>query len=190
MATRAFAQDLRRWRYRDMRPQDDRPLTMRLSAKEVFILLYRQPALWATGIYRMARWCHLHRIRVIPSLLTRLNLVLFGLEIPPSVPIGPGFFLAHPVGVVIMAKRVGANATFIGSSTVGMRNEWEFPEIGDGVLIGVGARVLGSIKVGDGAKIGANAVVVEDVPAGATAIGVPARIVQENASRAERASVG
>jgi serine O-acetyltransferase len=58
--------------------------------------------------------------------------------------------------------------------TVGMRNEWEFPVIGDGVLVGAGARVLGGISLGDGCSIGANAVVIRDVPAGATAVGVPA----------------
>jgi serine O-acetyltransferase len=58
-----------------------------------------------------------------------------------------------------------------------MRNTWDFPEIGDGVFIGAGARVLGDVRVGDGAKIGANAVVIHDVPAGATAVGIPARVL-------------
>lgn len=61
--------------------------------------------------------------------------------------------------------------------TVGMRNEWAFPEIGDDVFIGAGARVLGGIVVGDGARIGANAVVIQDVPAGATVVGIPARVI-------------
>jgi serine O-acetyltransferase len=178
MATRAFAQDLKRWRHRQFQPQDGQPLTMSLSLKEALVLLYLHPALWATAFYRMARWCHVHRVRVLPSLLTRMNLFLFGVEIGPMVPIGPGFYLAHPVGVVIIARRIGANATFVGSNTVGMRNEWEFPEIGDAVFIGVGARILGAVKIGDGSKIGANAVVVDDVPAGTTAVGIPARVVQ------------
>jgi serine O-acetyltransferase len=112
-------------------------------------------------------------------------MILFGVEITPAVPIGPGFYLPHPVGVVIIAKQIGANVTFIGSNTVGMRNEWEFPEIGDAVFVGVGARILGPVKVGDGSRIGANAVVVDDIPAGATAVGIPARI----AGAQERARV-
>lgn len=191
MATRAFAQDLRRWRRREFQPEDGQPLTTSLSFKEALILLYLHPALWATAIYRMARWCHVHRVRVLPTLLTRLNMFLFGVEIGAMVPIGPGFYLAHPVGVVIIARRIGANASFIGSNTVGMRNEWEFPEIGDAVLIGVGARILGAVRVGDGAKIGANAVVVEDVPAGATAVGIPARVLERRKDRPQqRARVG
>ena len=59
-----------------------------------------------------------------------------------------------------------------------MRNEWKFPVIGDEVFIGAGARVLGDIQIGDGAKIGANAVVIRDVPANATAVGIPAKVIQ------------
>ncbi len=101
-------------------------------------------------------------------------MLLFGIEIGSGTEIGPGLYIAHPYGTVLMAGRIGANATFIHAVTVGMRNEWEFPVIGDGVFVGAGARVLGGIKLGDGCSIGANAVVIHDIPAGATAVGVPA----------------
>jgi len=190
MADGSFAQDLKRWRHREFQPQDGRPLTTRLSFIEVLMLLYAQPAIWATALYRLASWCYRHRIRVLPNVLTRLNVFLFGLEIGPMVQIGPGLYLPHTVGVVIIAKRVGANVSVIGSNTIGMRNEWEFPEIGDAVFVGVGARILGPVNVGAGSKIGANAVVVNDVPPGATVVGIPARIVKSRNAKRERVQAG
>lgn len=101
-------------------------------------------------------------------------MLLSGVEISCAMEIGPGLYLPHPYGSVLMAERIGANATFTHAVTVGMRDVWEFPIIGDGVFVGAGARLLGGIHLGDGCSIGANAVVLHDVPAGATAIGVPA----------------
>jgi serine O-acetyltransferase len=73
---------------------------------------------------------------------------------------------------------MGENVSIIAAVTLGLRNEHAFPVIGDRVFIGAGARVLGGIAIGDDAVIGANAVVIEDIPAGATAVGVPARIIK------------
>jgi serine O-acetyltransferase len=75
---------------------------------------------------------------------------------------------------------MGRNCSIIAAVTIGMRNSWDFPEIGNEVFIGAGARVLGAIRIGDGAVIGANAVVISDLPAGATAVGIPARITRIN----------
>lgn len=93
-------------------------------------------------------------------------------------PIGPGLFVSHGQATVLSAERIGANLQVHQGVTVG----WDYrgdrrPIIGDGVFIGAGAKVLGAITVGDGARIGANAVVVCDVPAGATAVGIPARVI-------------
>jgi len=92
--------------------------------------------------------------------------------------IGPGLFVSHGQATVLSAERIGANLQVHQGVTVG----WDYqgdrrPIIGDNVFIGAGAKILGAVTVGDGARIGANAVVVRDVPAGATAVGVPARIV-------------
>jgi serine O-acetyltransferase len=173
----AYSEDLKRWLDRGHRPCGAQPSPLQLHALDIVRLLWRHPALWATGIYRLSSWCSRHRVRLLPSILERLNLVMFGIEIGPSIPIGPGLYIAHPVGTVITAERIGANASFIHAATVGMRTAWEFPVIGDGVFIGAGARVLGGIRLGDDCTIGANAVVIMDVPAGATAVGVPARIL-------------
>jgi serine O-acetyltransferase len=78
---------------------------------------------------------------------------------------------------VLHAEWIGSDVTVIGQVTFGTRNDARWPAIGDGAFIGVGARVLGGLKVGANARIGANAVVVDDVPDGATVVGMPARVV-------------
>lgn len=94
--------------------------------------------------------------------------------------IGPGLVIAHGYGTILNAERIGANCWVHQQVTVG----WDYgggrPILDDDVFIGAGAKVLGGIVIGKGARIGANAVVVNDVPAGATAVGVPARILQRN----------
>ena len=172
----AFAEDLKRWKDRSFIPRDGRPLSIGLGGGDVLRLLWRHPPVWAAAIYRASNWCHRHGIRLLPTLLERLNMLLFGLEISPAIPIGPGLYIAHPYGTVISAARVGANASFIHAITVGMRGEWDFPVLGDAVFIGAGARVLGAISLGDGCSVGANAVVLADVPPGMTAVGVPAKV--------------
>jgi serine O-acetyltransferase len=170
----AFSEDMKRWLDLRIRPKDDSPSGLRLQTRDAIQLLWKHPALWATAIYRASRWCQVRRIRGLPTLFQRLNMVLFGVEISCGMEIGHGLYLPHPYGTVLMAERIGANVTFVHAVTVGMRNEWDFPVIGDGVFVGAGARVLGGITLGDGCSIGANAVVIHDVPAGATAAGVPA----------------
>ena len=94
--------------------------------------------------------------------------------------IGGGLYVAHPVGTVIMVNRMGTNCSVIAAATIGMRNEWKFPDIGDQVFIGAGTRVLGDLRVGNRAIIGANAVVIEDVPDDATVVGIPAKVIKVN----------
>jgi serine O-acetyltransferase len=173
-----FAQDMKRWKDRARRPAGGEPIPVTLRPSDVLALLWRHPALWATGILRAAGWCHRHHIRLLPTLLTRTNQVLFGLEFGPSIPLGPGLYIAHPSGTVVMAERIGANCTLIHAATMGMRNEPAFPVLGDGVFVGAGARILGGVHLGDGSTVGANAVVIDDVPAARTVVGVPARILE------------
>ncbi len=171
----AFAEDLKRWMDQGRRPVGATPSPIRLRGRDVIRLLWTYPVIWATGIYRLSNWCARQHIRLLPTLLERLNLLWFGLQISCNIPIGPGLYIPHPVGMVIMAQRIGANASFIHAITVCMRNTWQFPTIGDGVFVGAGARILGGIQLGDDCTIGANAVVIDSVPAGATAVGIPAR---------------
>lgn len=101
-----------------------------------------------------------------------------------ATPIGPGLFISHGQSTILSAESIGANLQVHQGVTVG----WDYrspgrPVIGDDVFIGAGAKILGAVKVGDGARIGANAVVLQDVPAGATAVGVPAALRSRSPSR-------
>jgi len=155
----------------------------------------RQPAtqlsLWAGLVsprflpVLLCRLAHkLHRINLNPlaKLVSLLNFFLFGIEIAVRCPIGPGLFLPHTQGTVIGAKSIGANVTIYQGVTLGAREidfsygDDERPIIGDNVIIGSGAKVIGGLTVGDMARIGANSVVLKSVPANALATGVPAKI--------------
>lgn len=116
------------------------------------------------------------------TFLSAVNVALHGLEITPAVPVGPGLYLAHTVGTVVNAERIGANVQLQGGLTIGQRRGDGFPVIEDGVMVAAGARVLGRITVGSRAVIGANAVVVSDVPPGATMVGIPARPLTRDAA--------
>lgn len=106
--------------------------------------------------------------------------VVTGADIPLNCQIGGGLLLPHPNGVVIHPKStIGANCLIFQQVTIGDRNGG-VPTIGHGVDIGAGAKVLGKIEIGDGALIGANAVVLSAVPAGLTAVGIPATLVQDH----------
>lgn len=143
-------------------------------------LLFRHPALRATAWYRLACWGKANRIPFMVGTIHRWLFFRFGLEIAGDIE--GGLYLAHPVGTVINVSHMGQNCSIIAAVTIGMRNKWAFPVIGDDVFIGAGARILGAIIIGDGAKIGANAVVLQDIPAHATAVGVPARVIKSEAA--------
>ena len=114
-------------------------------------------------------------VPLIPGWVQRRLLRLYGLELVPSNDIGGGFYIAHPVGSVLVAESIGTNVTVISQATFGTRTDNRWPAIGDEVFVGAGARVLGGVTVGRGALIGANAVVVADVAPATTVTGVPAR---------------
>ena len=141
-------------------------------------LVWTHPPLRATALFRLSSLCSRRGIPLLPGILRRLNIMMYGLDIVAGIPIGGGLYMPHTVGTVVMAQRLGRNVTLVSNVTIGMRHERTFPVIGDDVFIGAGARVLGPVTIGNGASIGANAVVLTDVPPGATAVGVPARIIE------------
>jgi len=176
---RVFAQDMRRWAAGWAPSDTPRPLWVYLR------LLWTHQPLRATALLRLSNYCHDRNIPALPNILRRLNITLHGLDVVAGMPIGGGLYLPHTVGTVVMAARIGRNVTIVSNVTIGMRDQHAFPTIGDDVYIGAGARILGAVAIGDGARIGANAVVLADVPAGATAVGVPARIVRQGGPRDE-----
>ncbi|MGZ3599347.1 MAG: serine O-acetyltransferase [Ktedonobacterales bacterium] len=150
-----------------------------LRFSEAVKLYWRFAGVRATVAYRLSHAAERHRIPLVPGILSRRNIRRYGLDIVPSVEIGPGLYIPHPVGTVIMARKIGARCSIISSVTIGMRNPpARFPIIGDDVTIGSGARILGPIAIGDNVQIGANAVVIDDIPDGSTAVGIPARLVR------------
>lgn len=147
-----------------------------LTWSRLLRLLLRHPALRAMAWFRLASWCKTKGIPFVAGTIYRWIFFRFGLEIGGDIE--GGLYIAHPVGTAIYVSHMGQNCSVIAAVTIGMRNEWLFPAIGDEVFIGAGARVLGGITLGDKAKIGANAVVLQNIPAYATAVGVPARVVK------------
>lgn len=167
-----FREDLQAWKRAGfLGGSPHAPLTLMESLK----LYWNYTGVRATFLYRLSHWCYRSHLPLLPGILWRRTIRRFGLDIVPSVSIGPGLYVAHPVGTVVMARGLGRNVSLITGITIGMRNGHEFPLIGNNVTIGAGARVLGGIVVGDGATIGANAVVIDDVPPGTTMVGIPAR---------------
>ena len=140
------------------------------------------PRMAPVVLVRISEFFNEHRLGVLSKLFSMLNVVIFGIEVSPKVSIGGGLFLPHTVGTVLGAAQIGENCTIMQGVTLGASDTdlsftaSERPVIGSHVLIGAGAKVLGGVTVGDHARIGANAVVLQDVPAYALAVGVPALI--------------
>lgn len=145
------------------------------------ILCY--PGLHALLLHRLAHWLWERNLKLIARIISYFSRFLTGVDIHPGAKIGERFFIDHGMGVVIgETATIGNDVTIYHDVTLGgtsLFKEVRHPQVGHRVIIGAGAQLLGPIKVGDDARIGSNAVVVKDVPAHATAVGVPARLVQE-----------
>jgi serine O-acetyltransferase len=131
--------------------------------------------------YRFANLAWRNRFYLVGRLISNLGRFITGIEIHPGAEIGQRFFIDHGMGVVVgETSKVGDDVTLYQGVTLGgtsLEKGKRHPTIGDGVIIGSGAQVLGPLNVGSGARIGANAVVLQDVPQGATMVGIPAKIV-------------
>ena len=143
------------------------------------ILTY--PGLHALVVHRLSHCLYLIGVPILPRLISHLSRILTGIEIHPGATIGRGLFIDHGMGVVVgETSEIGDNVTMYQGVTLGGTGQERgkrHPTIGDNVMIGVGAKILGAIPVGENSKIGAGAVVLNDVPPNSTAVGVPAKVV-------------
>lgn len=146
-----------------------------------FELIFNYPGLWALFFHRIAHWFYKKGLRFIPRLISALGMFLTMIDIHPGATIGRRVFIDHGVGVVIGETAIIGNDVIIYQQVTlgGVRSSKgkRHPSIGNNVVIGAGAKVLGNITIGDGAKIGANSVVVKPVPPLSTAVGIPARVI-------------
>ena len=152
------------------------------AARNLVEVLFTYSGLHAIIAYRIAHALDQLKLPVIPRLLMALSRGFTGVEIHPSAVIGRGLFIDHGFGVVIGETAVlGENVTLFQGVTLGGTGKEKgkrHPTIGDNVVIGAGAKVLGNITVGNNSMVGANAVVIRDVPEHSTVVGVPGRITR------------
>ena len=162
------------------------------AARSAWEVLTCYPGLHAIVLHRRARWCWTHGWHWLGRFVSQLGRFFTGVEIHPGAVIGRRVFIDHGMGVVIgETAEVGDDCTIYQGVTLGgtslFKGSKRHPTLGRGVVVSAGAKVLGGFVVGDGARVGANAVLLKPVPAGATAVGIPARIIEAevDASREE-----
>ena len=160
------------------------------AARSTWEVLTCYPGLHAVWAHRLAHWFWIHGLVWLGRFTSHLTRWLTGIEIHPASVIGRRVFIDHGMGVVIgETAAIGDDCTIYQGVTLGgtslYRGTKRHPTLGKGVVVGAGAKILGGFVVGDGANIGSNAVVVKEVPAGATVVGVPGRIVDEAAKAQE-----
>ncbi len=156
------------------------------SALEVFLLY---PGLRAVRMHRRAQWCYNHGLKLWARWISQRAVRRTGIEIHPGAKLGRRLFIDHGTGVVIgETTEVGDDVTIYQGVTLGGTGKdtgKRHPTIGNGVMIGAGAKLLGPFRVGDNSKIAAGALVLHAIPPNSTAVGVPARVVKLNGQRVE-----
>jgi serine O-acetyltransferase len=154
------------------------------AARSTLEVLFCYPGLHAVWGHRLSHWLWAHHLKLLARWVSQLARGLTGIEIHPGASIAPGFFIDHGMGVVIgETSEVGANVTLYHGVTLGgtsLSKGKRHPTIGDRVVIGAGAKVLGAITIGDDSRIGANAVVVKSVPPNSVVVGVPGQVVSRS----------
>jgi serine O-acetyltransferase len=164
------------------------------AARSKWEVLTCYPGLHALVLHRGAHWLWKRDLRWLARFTSQLSRWLTGIEIHPGAQIGNRVFIDHGMGVVIgETAEIGDGCTIYQGVTLGgttlYKGTKRHPTLGRNVVVSAGAKVLGGFTVGDDAKIGSNAVVIKPVPAGATAVGIPARIIQaEDTARREEAA--
>jgi len=156
------------------------------AARSIWEVLTCYPGLHALVLHRRAHWCWNHGFRWLGRFISHVARFLTGIELHPGAKIGHRVFIDHGMGVVVgETAEIGDECTIYQGVTLGgtslSKGAKRHPTLGRGVIVSAGAQVLGGFTVGDGARVGSNAVLLQAVPAGATAVGIPARIVVKSA---------
>lgn len=164
---------------RDFRAIFDRDPASR-SRLEV-LLTY--PGFHAIFLHRMAHGLYSNGLKLPARLISSFSRFLTGIEIHPGARIGPGFFIDHGMGVVIgETTEIGEDVTLFQGVSLGGngkdRGQKRHPTLGNHVLVGAGAKILGNIRIGEGVRVGSNAVVLQSIPAHCTVVGIPGRVVR------------
>ncbi|GFN23134.1 serine O-acetyltransferase [Thermanaeromonas sp. C210] len=151
------------------------------AARSVLEVLLCYPGFHAILLHRVAHFFHRKGFTLLARLISQVNRFLTGIEIHPGAKLGEGIFIDHGMGVVIgETAEVGNNVTIYQGVTLGGTGKERgkrHPTVGDNVVIGTGAKVLGNITIGNNVKIGAGSVVLRDVPPNCTVVGVPGKVV-------------
>ena len=158
------------------------------AASNRLAAIFLYPSFQVMVAYRVSHGLWRIGLHFIARLIMQIARIFTGIEIHPAAKIGPGFFIDHGMGVVIGETAIiGDDCTIYHGVTLG-GTSWKqgkrHPTLKNRVVVGAGAKILGPITIENGAKIGSNAVVVKDIPANATAVGIPARVVDEDQKKA------
>ena len=161
------------------------------AARSNLEVLLCYPGLHAVWGHRLAHWLWQHNFKVLARWVSHLFRFLTGIEIHPGATIGPRFFIDHGMGVVIgETAEVGADVTLYHGVTLGgtsLAKGKRHPTLGNRVVVGTGAKVLGNITIGDDSRIGANAVVIKSAPPNSVVVGIPGEIVVRSKPRSPQA---
>ena len=159
------------------------------AAKSLAGVILTYPGVKAILFYKISNFFHIAGFHLLARIISQLSRFFTGIEIHPNAKIGKNLFIDHGMGVVIgETSEIGNDVTIYHNVTLGgispsidserQRHEKRHPTIGDNVVIGSGAQILGAIKIGNNSRIAANAVVVKDVPENSTMIGIPAKAIR------------
>ncbi|KIL38398.1 serine acetyltransferase [Gordoniibacillus kamchatkensis] len=157
------------------------------AARSVFEVIFSYSGLHALWSHRIAHWFFKRRMFTIARMISQINRFMTGIEIHPGAKIGRRFFIDHGMGVVIGETcEIGDDVVLYQGVTLGGTGKEKgkrHPTIGNNVVVGSGAKVLGSFTVGDNSRVGANAVVLQEVPPNSTVVGNPGKIVKRDGVR-------
>jgi len=156
------------------------------AAKSVLEIVLCYPGFHAVVLHRLAHWLYRARLPLLPRVISQFSRFATGIEIHPGATIGRRFFIDHGMGVVIgETAEIGDDVLLYQGVTLGGTGNEQgkrHPTLGNNVVVGAGAKILGSIRLGNNVKVGAGSVVVRSVPDHSTVVGVPGRIVRQRAT--------